>query len=277
MRAAALLTDCLAGLGIVNRTGGQIELAPLAGFLAEHYQDLGDVYWAHLPDYMRSGTPLVDVTTVAQGAKFYARQAEALAWMSLPAVAAAVRELDIGGRRRGLRVLDAGAGAAVWSTGFALADESLEVVALDRPGVVDTAAAAAAASGIGHRFTTVAGDLFEFSLPSNSFDLAIVANVAHLFPPAKNRELFARIRDVLSPGGEIIICDVFCEAGTDNLSTALYALGLALRTPAGRTYTAEAVATQLCEAGFRDPVFSPLPAPLGVLGMVRAECVAWPH
>jgi SAM-dependent methyltransferase len=271
--STALLMDCLAGLGLVERTDGRIRPAPLAGFLAEHYQDLGDVYWAHLPDYLRSGAPLVDVTTAAQGEDFYAREVQALTWMSLPAVAAAARELDIGGRRRGLRVLDAGAGAAVWSAGFALANESLKVVALDRPGVLDAAAAAAATAGIGDRFRTAAGDLFDFSFPPGSFDIAIVANVAHLFPPAQNRKLFAKIRDALSPGGEIMVFDVFPQPGTDNLTAALYALGLALRTHGGRTYTADAMAKQLCDAGFCDPAFVPLPAPPGVLGMMRADIV----
>ena len=154
----ALLLDGLVALGLVEPAGEAYGLAPVARFLAGPYRDLGDAYWSHLPAFLRTGEPMARMDDPRESERQYQAQAMALAWMMAPAAAAAATALDIGGRRRGLAVLDVGAGAAGWSLALARRDPATTVTALDWPAVLAIAQKAAAEAGLLERFATIAGD-----------------------------------------------------------------------------------------------------------------------
>jgi SAM-dependent methyltransferase len=248
-------------------------LAPVARFLAGPYRDLGDAYWTHLPAFLRTGAPMARMDDPRESERQYQAQAMALAWMMAPAAAAAAALLDIGGRRRGLAVLDVGAGAAGWSLAVARRDPATRVTALDWPAVLAIAQKAAAEAGLQERFATIAGDYHKVALPEAAFDLAIVANVTHLETAAGNRDLFERLRRSLRPGGEIAVIDVFpVQPAGAALPAALYALGLALRTTSGRVHSAADLEGWLTAAGFGGCQFTPIEAPPCTMGMLLARC-----
>jgi tRNA (cmo5U34)-methyltransferase len=60
--------------------------------------------------------------------------------------------------------------------------------------------------------TFVVGAL-EDPLPDGPFDLVVSAFAVHHLDPAGKRALFARVADVLSPGGRFALCDVVVPAG----------------------------------------------------------------
>ena len=192
----------------------------------------------------------------------------ALAWMMAPAAEAAAAALDVGGSRRGLAVLDVGAGAGGWSLALARRDAATIVTALDWPAVLAIAQRAAADAGLQERFTTIAGDYHKVALPEAAFDLAILANVTHLETAAGNRDLFERLRRALRPGGEIAVIDVFPIQPAGALPAALYELGLALRTAGGRVQRAADLQDWLAAAGFGASRFIPLDAPPFTMGML---------
>jgi len=268
----ALLLDGLVALGLVETAGETYGLAPAARFLAGPYRDLGDAYWSHLPAFLRTGEPMARMDDPRESERQYQAQATALAWMMAPAAEAAATVLDIGRRRRGLAVLDVGAGAAGWSLALARRDPATRVTALDWPAVLAIAQKAAAEAGLNERFATVAGDYHQVALPEAAFDLAIVANVAHLETAAGNRDLFERLRRSLRSGGEIAVIDVFPVQPAGALPAALYALGLALRTASGRVHSAADLEGWLAAAGFKECRFSPLEAPPYTMGMLLARC-----
>jgi ubiquinone/menaquinone biosynthesis C-methylase UbiE len=146
------------------------------------------------------------------------------------------------------------------------------VTALDWPAVLAIAQKAAAEAGLRERFATIAGDYHQVALPEAVFDLAIVANVTHLETAAGNRDLFARLRRALRPGGEIAVIDVFPVQPAGALPAALYALGLALRTTHGRVHSAADLKGWLGDAGFGECRFTPLEAPPYTMGMLLARC-----
>jgi ubiquinone/menaquinone biosynthesis C-methylase UbiE len=272
VRPTALLLDGLVALGLVEPSGDGYGLAPVVRFLSGPYRDLGDHYWAHLPALLKTGEPLVRMDDAHESERQYQAQAMALAWMMAPASEAAATVLDIGNDRRGLAVLDVGAGAAGWSLALARRDPATTVTALDWPAVLAIAQKAAAEAGLQERFATIAGDYHEVALPEAAFDLAIVANVTHLETAAGNRDLFERLRQSLRPGGEIAIIDVFPVQTAGALPAALYALGLALRTTHGRVHSAADLESWLAAAGFDDCRFTPLEAPPYTMGMLLARC-----
>lgn len=271
IRPTTLLLEGLAALGLVESAGETYALAPAARFLTGSYRDLGDSYWCHLPTFLGTGEPMARMDDPEQSERHYQAQARALAWMMAPAAEAVATALDIGGRRRGLAVLDIGAGAAGWSLALARRDPTTTVTALDWPAVLSIAQQAAAEAGLEDRFAVIAGDYHRVALPPAAFDLAIVANVAHLEAAAGNRNLFERLRRALRPGGEIAVIDVFPAHPAGVLPAALYALGLALRTTAGRVHGAADLQDWLAAAGFGESRFTMLNAPPYTMGMLLAQ------
>jgi len=268
LRPTALLLDGLRALGLLERAGEAYALTPVARFLAGPYRDLGDAYWSHLPAFLRTGEPMARMDDPQQSERHYQAQAQALAWMMAPAAEAAATALEIGGRRRGLAVLDVGAGAAVWSLALARRDAATAVTALDWPAVLTIAQKAAAGAGLQERFTTIAGDYHKVPLPDAAFDLAILANVAHLETAAGNRDLFERLHRALRPGGELAVIDVFPVQPAGVLPAALYELGLALRTTSGRLHRSADLENWVAGAGFSESRFIPLEAPPFTMGML---------
>lgn len=262
-----LLVDALAALGLVQETDGTVALAPAASFVMGPYRDLGDSYWAHLPTLLATGEPLMTVEKAEQGEAFYQAQAAALEWMVAPAAAVAA---EILARLTPSEVLDVGAGSAAWSLALAARDREVRVTAIDRAGVLKIALASAARRGLADRFTALPGDFTTVELMDERFDLAIIANVAHLLPPAGNVTLFRRMRRALKPGGAVAVIDVVPGAPGGDLPRALYALGLALRTKTGRTYSREELGRCLSDAGFESWTWKSLDVVPHTLGMVVA-------
>jgi ubiquinone/menaquinone biosynthesis C-methylase UbiE len=177
------------------------------------------------------------------------------------AASEAAQALEIGRRRRGLRVLDVGAGSGIWSRAMAQRDPTLQVTALDRPLVLEVARRYAIEAGTIDRLTCLSGDMHAVELPSASFDLAILANVLHLEPGERIVPLLRRLREALAPHGELAIVDsIPPDRRTAPDADHLLALHLMLRTPGGTIHDEGEYRAWLHEAGFREPEVLPLSA-----------------
>lgn len=268
---AELLLDGLRAMGTVVSTDGSYALAPVAEFLSGNYRNLGDEYWDFLPTFLRTGTPLAKMDSTEQSETQYVQQVSALAWMMTPAAEAFAKMLGMGAARTSLDILDVGGGSGIWSLTCAKHDAGTSVTVSDWQAIVDIAARFAERMGLSDRFTAIPGNYHEADLGSGAFDLAIVANVTHIETPEGNVDLFRRVRSALKPGGEIAVVDVIPVQAEGQLSASLYALGLGLRTESGQVHAPEALCTYLEEAGFRDAVVQPIPAPPFTMGMVIAR------
>ena len=271
-RPTGLVLEALSAAGLVTSSALGYTLLPVARMLLDgEYRTLGDPYWRHLPAYLRNGVPLKCMDDPSQSERHYVGQARALAWMLAPSAIAAAERLSIGRGRRGLRILDVGAGAGTWSLTFASRDPEATVTAADWPAVLEVTAATAASLGLRERLTLLAGDFHALAFPPTSFDLAIAGNVTHLETPAGNVQLFRKVAAALKPGGEIAVFDVFGGHPAGSLSSALYALGLALRTENGSVHGRQALEGMLSEAGLVPHEFSLLEAPPFTMGMLLAR------
>ena len=83
----------------------------------------------------------------------------------------------------------------------------------------------------------VAGDFYDDPLPSGA-DLAWVSAIVHQHAREDNRELFAKVREALAPGGRIMIRDIVMEP--DRIAPpegALFAVNMLVATASGGTFT----------------------------------------
>lgn len=263
-----LLLEVLCALGLIRKSGESWELAPAAQSVMGPYRDLGDSYWSHLDSLLSTGEPLVNLDKAEQGETFYKAQAAALEWMLTPAAGAAAAVLA---RRAPREVLDVGAGSAVWSLALAKLEPAARVTALDRPSVLDIAQASAGKAGLSDRLIPLSGDFNTVEIPAARFDLAIVANVVHLMPREGAIALLRRIHRALKPDGAVAVIDVVEGSPEGGLARSLYALGLALRTKTGRTYSREELDSCLADAGFKRGTWTAIEVIPHTLGMVVAH------
>ena len=265
-----LMLEGFAALGLVEERDAQVSLTPLGRLLSTSPQILGNRFWDHLPEYLKTGEPLIKMDVLQHQAEHYQAEVGPLGWMLTPAAEEAASLLGIGDRRTGLRVLDVGAGSAVWSLTMLRHDCSSQVTAVDWPEVLTVAQQQAKRQQVETRFDVLAGDVHRIALPAGAFDLAILANITHLEAPEGNVDLFKRVYQALDEQGEIIIIDVFPGPGEGTLTNTLYRLGLALRTEHAQVYTAGQLRGQLREAGFRSCELTLLKSPPHMLGLLLA-------
>jgi ubiquinone/menaquinone biosynthesis C-methylase UbiE len=270
-RPTELLLEALSSLGLVVCGDDRAYALSTLGnmLIGGSYRNLGDEYWSHLPAYLATGEPLVEMDDIDKSEAYYQSQAAMLGWMQSSAAEFAARRL-----REVLPVsaaiLDIGAGSAVWSLAVAQEAGDARVTAVDWPAVLEVARESADERGIGDRLTTLAGNYHEVEFPEAAFHLVILANITHLETPAGNRALLAKARRALLPHGRLAIVDIFPGCPQGDLNRTLYVLGLALRTKQGRVYSVAELSEMLCDCGFAVPKLLPLKVPPFVLGMLLA-------
>lgn len=240
-RGAALLLAALASLGLTEVTMDgtyRLTLANAARLPA---------WFASLAQVIRDDRPPVAADTPEGAEALYSGLVALLGTMFASAAQQAAEHLT----SPGLRVLDVGAGAAPWSLVLAARDPACRVCAVDLPAVLPTTRRAVEAAGYAAQFDFLEGDLFGVDWGHGAYDLAIAGNICHLFDEAANQHLLKRLFDALRSGGKLVIVDALADEKMDGpRSVALYALGLMLRTEAGRVYPFATYAHWLRATGF---------------------------
>lgn len=270
VKPTRLILEGLAALGLLQQDSERFSLTGLGKLLATTPQILGNRFWDHLPEYIRTGEPIIKMDVTQHQAEHYQAEVGPLGWMLGPAAEEAASVLEIGKRRKGLRILDVGAGSAVWSLAMIRHDRSSRVTALDWPEVLTVAQQQAKVQQLDDQLGTLAGDFHHIALPAGAFDLAILANITHLETPEGNQDVFKRVYGSLAKDGEVVIIDVFPGSPEGNLTSILYRLGLALRTEHGQVYSSEELSRQLREAGFSSCELTILKSSPHILGMLIA-------
>ncbi len=216
-----MVLDGLAAVQLLTKLGNRYTLAPdaeaylvdgrpgsLAPLLAGHVPLTWDA-WGRLADLLAGGRAQAKFDANDEhGAAFFARLIRPIMPLSLGPADATAEHLGVGTRRKGLRILDIGAGSGAWSIPFARRDATGEVTAFDLPAVLDETRRIAAEHGVADRYRMKAGDLRTADFGRDAYDLAILGNICHGLTPDANRDLFARAHRALKPNGELIIADM---------------------------------------------------------------------
>ena len=257
-RAVHVVLSALAELGVLAEgEDGFLLLEEHEGplLVAEHPEYVGQSVvhrfeligsWGRMPEILRTGRPVEDRTAPGFGGTttFIAAMrrgalpgAEAVAASVLARLPERARILDVGG--------GPGTNAEAFRRGGA------RVTVLDRPEVIGLMRGTLNAAGV----ETVAGDMNE-SLPAGPFDAIYFGNTSHMYGPQENRELFAKMRRSLVPGGLLTVREFVRGLGED---AALFAVNMLVTTARGNTYTAAEYEGWLARAGYEGVEFEPVP------------------
>lgn len=231
-RGARLLLELLASLGLLTCDETDRYWCAMPGLAT-----LGRLLllFDGLPETVRTGRPVVAGDTPAGAGNLYAEGVQFLDLIGRAAAEQCAARLA----RPGLRLLELGAGTALWSRAIARRQPDVRVTVVDLPPVMEKTQQAVAADGLQGRYDFIAGDLFSADWPADSsFDLVLVPNLCHLFGPEQNAWLLARAVRALRLGGRVAVIDILAEeSDAASASVALYALGLLCRTATGQVYS----------------------------------------
>ena len=256
-RALRRLMDCLLTFGLLERSEDLYRLAEVAAPLssahprtvlpmARHLSHLWE-NWGHLTESVRMGcNPHRDPVTRRGGKQLE----DFIGAMAVVGRETAHRIAEVCDLDRFERLLDIGAGPATYTMAFLRRNPRMSATVFDLPEVIPLAERNLEEEGLLSRTALVAGDFYQDELPGGC-DLALLSAIAHQNSPAQNVELFRKIREVLIPGGSLLIRDyVMDEARTDPAAGALFALNMLVCTQGGDSYTFPEMEEALKEAGF---------------------------
>ena len=265
-RPMQLLLNTLCEMGVIQKFADDYILAQVMKLLTAVDEDLGDQSWELLEARLRptqSPEPVSELTA-------YRARCHAMQWIDTPAAMEVVQLLEIGTKRKNLEILDLGAGTAVWSLAMAHHDPEAHVTAVDWAAPLKVARQAADSIGAAARFTELAGDYLEVTLPEQQFDLVILANELVHYDDQQGQALLQRTARTIKPAGEIVILETVCCHPDADLAFALRELDLAIHWPPGRFRTPEELENLAKSAGLGTVQYQGLRAPPQLTGLLMA-------
>lgn len=267
-----LMLDCLVSMNVIERYAEDHALSPVMRLLCEHDADLGDAGWLRLTRKLQQQP--IEADDVG-----YQDTIAATQWIHTPAAMQAAEILDIGGDHpdsaddgdRPLKILDLGCGSAVWSCAMAYRDPHARIVGVDNQAALIAAERTAASIELGQRFLPVVGDPQSIELPSDEFDLALIAQRLHSASDESARRLLQQAISALACGGRLVVIDLFRGPAQPRLSETIEALRLHLATEHGRMKSILETQAQLEQFGLQGTQFTFLAASRINLGLMVAR------
>lgn len=114
--------------------------------------------------------------------------------------------------------------------------------------------------------TTAVGDFRTDPLPEGPFDIVLISNVLHIYPPDTNRALLARAAEVVPSGGMIAIGEFLRGRSR---KAARFGVQMLVKSDGGDAYTEEEITEWLTDAGFSDAEVADLDPDRQLLTAVR--------
>jgi SAM-dependent methyltransferase len=157
--------------------------------------------------------------------------------------------------------VDIGGASGTLVHGLMTANPQLHGIILDRPDVVPSATAAAAALGLAKRSSAVAGDFF-VSVPEA--DLYLLKNILHDWDDGQGVRILENCRRAMRPGGRVIVVElVLGEIGQPGPAPLMDLNMMVLLT--GRERTVSEYRALLKKAGFRLDKSTPIRSSMTVM------------
>jgi SAM-dependent methyltransferase len=255
-RAAAVILDALAAMGLLVKEHGAHRLAPGAEALSAAAPESILPMVLHAASMWQRWSNLTEVVRAARPAPSSRKErtpAQLAAFIGSMQVRArrdaadVVTAVDPGAARR---MIDVGGGPGTYALAFLRASDRLQATIVDLPEVIEIARRNVEASGLKERVRLVPVDIARDPLPSG-FDLAFVSAIIHMNGPEENALLYRKVYDSLVPGGRIVLRDhVMDPDRAGPLSGTMFAVNMLVSTPRGTTYTLDEISAGLRHAGF---------------------------
>ncbi|WP_156622955.1 class I SAM-dependent methyltransferase [Mycobacterium sp. 1164966.3] len=167
-------------------------------------------------------------------------------------------------------MIDIGGSHGYYSVALCRLHTCLRSVVLDLPEAVRGAAPLLAAEKMGNRVVHLEADALTHEFGIETYDLALLSNLAHHFSAAQNAYLLARLSRALRPGGVLAVIEPIRTEHGDGMGqfSALSELYFGMTSRSG-TWTARQIAEWQRDAGLR-PAPEPIPLRSGNLGLQLA-------
>lgn len=260
LRGLTVLLDVLASMGLLVKEGGQYgvppDLVPVLSAkgpasvlpMLQHTANCMR-HWADLARVVKSGRPADCGPSIRGEDADQAAFIGAMHVVSGPNADRVVNDICPGSFTH---LLDIGGASGTWTMAFLRFMPGAKATIFDLPHVISMAEQRLREAGCVDRVDLVAGDFYTDKLPTGA-DLAWLGAIAHQNSRAQNRELFAKIRETLVPGGTLLLRDVVMnDDHTAPPGGTMFAVNMLVNTEGGGTYSLSEYREDLEASGFTD-------------------------
>lgn len=270
-RPLTRLMNVLAETELVDRYKEDFALSTIGRLIPPNYLDFGDAYWQHLPAHIQTGQ-----LDASQTDADYENQKASEEWMLTPVALDMAQALDIGKSRRALRILEIGAGSAVFAATLAHRDPDSVINLLDTPTGLERSQKTIDSIGLERQTVLIpVNDIFDLSsvaeLEDQEFDLVILAGIVHRVAASQVQNLFAQVNRLVKAERELAIVDVFPGQESGIANRAIFELELGLRTTTGILHEPNQLKSWLIDAGFGTVQYAHLPSAPHYWGLMVGE------
>lgn len=272
-RATRLVLDGLVGLGVLSKEGERYRNTPTSlrhlridadQSYAVRLWISGTRLWERLPEILRTGALPKLCGNVEAWRRdstenhAFIRTMYDLGWLTAQSVAEA---LDLS---KVTHVVDLGAGPGHYAIAMLERSPNLRATVVDLPLTLLVARDSFERRGLTERVDLVASDLFDsdtdIPIAPMTTELVLVSHLVHMEGPQQNAALIRKAARLLSPGGRIVIHDMFLEEDRAHpQASSLFAVHMLAMTRRGEVYPASVICGWLAEAGLRPRVISASP------------------
>jgi SAM-dependent methyltransferase len=269
-RTARVAADAMVALGFVERDGGYYgngdvadaflsgrgpaDLRPLLRF----WDRISYPNWANLAEALRTSEAARTELTDEQG-EIYSAGVEAITAGTANALADTY-DFSVHGR-----ILDVGGGTGSFLVAALDRHPALRGTLAEIEPTLSVARQRIAAGPHTDRIEVIGADALGDPLPEGH-DALLVANLAHLFSPEHNRQLFRRLRQVAPPGARLLLVDFWTDPGhTDPPFAALMAGEFLLVSGEGDVYSEAEIRDWLTDSGWMPIERRPLAGPQSLI------------
>jgi ubiquinone/menaquinone biosynthesis C-methylase UbiE len=282
-RATRIVLDSLPALGLVEKRDGKYFLTPTAEvFLVKgkpsyvgDFRHVALALWdgmAHLKETLKTGKPLSRMDTGTE-LKVWEKLVLGIIVIAEPAAKALCDLLNVGGERKGMRVLDIAGGSSIFGMTILRRDPSAQVTQLDWPNVNAVAKKLNRERGFDGKIRFIDGEHHSAAIESDHYDLVLASNFCRFESPAGNQKLFAKAHSALKPGGMFVVNDfVPNEERTEPTFALRFSVYTLTHTPEGECWTLSQYSDWLKKAGFnRIETHGDIPKTLPGTTLIMAE------
>lgn len=262
--AVARLMKVLVQTEMVEQYGDDFALTTLGGLIPAAMRGFANASWQQLVEHLKTGEGVSDST--------WDIELDSREWTMTPAALNAIKCLDIGSTRKGLRVLDVGCGSGVFGVAMAHRDPTSRVTFLDRANQLKRAKETLDSVGIESEVLwaecdpATELDMFEAEEP---FDLIIVANRVHRMNVMEQEAMYLKLYSLLKKEAELVLVDVFSGQENGLEDAAIFGLESSLRV-GGSVCDAPRMEYSLKACNFRQVQFAWLPCEPHLYGLMLA-------
>jgi len=215
-RGMHVLLDALCPLGLLDKSGNDYTLAPVAEvFLVRGKPSCcANTYltwWQNrnrMIENLKTGTASLDLSGPDAGEFWADYTAQDL--VTWPQIAEKARQnwktLGVDSEAMpGLHILDVACGSGTKSFALAQDDPGVHVTALDLPQVLKVSAKVAEAMGVAQQVSFLPDNMMTTQLPSNQFDIVRFGAILYYFNPDQVKAVLHKAHKALRPNGLAVI------------------------------------------------------------------------